>query len=76
MKGSAWLKTLFIITIAASLLLLCGCAGKKAVEETGTPEAEEEVPETEYEINTEDIESDLDLSELDGIDEELDNISW
>ena len=73
MKGSAWLKTLFIITIAASLLLLCGCAGKEAVEETGTPEEE---PEKDYVISTEDIESDLDLSELEGIDEELEDITW
>lgn len=74
MKGSAWLKTLFIITVAASLLLLCGCAAKKAVEEPVTAEVEE-APE-EYEINTEDIESDLDLSELEGIDEELEDITW
>lgn len=76
MKGSAWLKTLFIITVAASLLLLCGCAAKQ-IEDTGTTEEmEEEGPEEEYEINTEDIESDLDLSELEGIDEELAEVNW
>lgn len=84
-KESAWLKAVFIIAVAANLLLLCGCAAKQ-IEDAGTTEEideipedttiEEETPEAEYEISTEDIESDLDLSELEGIDEELEEISW
>ncbi|MEA3514362.1 MAG: hypothetical protein U9R34_02720 [Nanoarchaeota archaeon] len=84
-KESAWLKAVFIIAVAANLLLLCGCAAKQ-IEDTGTTEGideasgdteiADEVPEGEYEISTEDIEYDLDLSELEGIDEELEEISW
>ena len=78
MKESAWLKVMFIMTVAASLLLLCGCAGKDAVDDAKIAEESEEeaVPEGEYEISTTDIESDLDLSELEGIDDELDELNW
>lgn len=75
MKESVWLKTVFIIAVAASILLLCGCATKEVADEVVTAEGEE-APEDEYEINTEDIESDLDLSELEGIDEELAEVNW
>lgn len=74
-KESAWLKAVFIIAVAANLLLLCGCAAEKT-EDAGTAEEIDEVPEEEYEISTEDIESDLDLSELEGIDEELAEVNW
>ncbi len=74
-KESAWLKAVFIIAVAANLLLLCGCAAEKT-EDAGTAEEIEEAPEEEYEISTEDIESDLDLSELEGIDEELAEVNW
>ena len=84
-KESAWLKAVFIIAVAANLLLLCGCAAEKTedagtaeeIEEApGDTEIADEVPEEEYEISTEDIESDLDLSELEGIDEELAEVNW
>ena len=74
-KESAGLKAVFIIAVAANLLLLCGCAAKQ-IEDAGTTEEIEEAPEEEFEISTEDIESDLDLSELEDIDEELAEVNW
>ncbi len=82
MKKSDLLKAVFILAIAVNLLMLCGCAEKKAAEEEDisvgeeVQVVEEAAPEGEYEINTIEIESDLDLSELEGIDEELEKISW
>lgn len=81
MKKPELFKAVFILAVALSLLMLCGCAAKEVAEQketiAGEIEAPEEaVPESEYEITTVDIESDLDLSELEGIDEELEKISW
>lgn len=85
------MRKLIILFFLAGLLLLAGCGKKDATQDNVQEQAEEthdtttnqvvvddkqDVDQDSIEINTGEIESDIELSELDDIGSELDEITW